>query len=656
MPQSSWTGLQGANRIATEPDELENEDFEHFQDNIPGFINYFMNQDKKEERGLRGRGRGRQRGASTAGAGQQRARRPRGEPQVEPKGGPRGRPRGGPRGKPRISGLVDGENVKTSKPKKMLLQKWGVKTPRTGQGGGSVGKKLFLKTRDDLKATRRQRGCSQAWKQSPIKNVQPRTLGREQKRPHQRRCNQESFRENKSSLVSVQPSSSFTGPLQTSSAHISAPPAASHITAGPPTLHNTPLPPQEEQIDRLLDEVLMELHILPNNYSIPAQTQGPLPTSSSTFGSSQARSKQQDPPAGSEVPVLQQQSEGELNEILVNFLQSFEEHIESREACDASRASDDGQPYTIQSEQTKSSSDPQGPSRVRCFQAAINGDLREAPAAGETCSEGIKKTLKKKKPKELTSRKIKTLPLEKKVKKRRKEKSSSDAKAKSVIERADYLQHQQRTTGKKSATSREQSCQSLENEAKNGFDHDLVSIGLKVYPIRSRISRSFSKELTRAEEAPPAEKVHKSRPRKRAQALILSNGEHKVEPVQLDSQSYSDNQAEKHREGDFTMLPREEPTARGRKRGSEETSHASTVTKRPCFDQTTQSGREAFSPASGSEDLSSTEQDEVIDVETVSLRSESDYHLDTKLKQEEERRQVISKESSDDEVIDVEVD
>lgn len=134
-------------------------------------------------------------------------------------------------------------------------------------------------------------------------------------------------------------------------------------------LHTTSLPPpalppheeQPEQIDRLLEEVMMGLDILPNNNNNSApSSQPPIPTRSSncTFAASRknltqnkqqgcttgileagpgfhgstqvaavAREASSSTSAQGEVPILQQHGEGGLNVMLDHFLQSFEQHI-----------------------------------------------------------------------------------------------------------------------------------------------------------------------------------------------------------------------------------------------------------------------------------------------------------------------------------------
>lgn len=139
----SGAGPQGAARDIVE--EWEDERFEQFQGNIPGYISYFLNSDK-EEGSLRGRAR-RRRGAGVGGArrvgtGERRASRPQG------KGG--GRRRGG------LMQTVDVQEVGVSKLQKLFLQRSGMRVPRAGQGGGAVGRKLYLKTRELLEPAKKR--------------------------------------------------------------------------------------------------------------------------------------------------------------------------------------------------------------------------------------------------------------------------------------------------------------------------------------------------------------------------------------------------------------------------------------------------------------------------------------------------------------------
>lgn len=166
-------------------------------------------------------------------------------------------------------------------------------------------------------------------------------------------------------------------------------PAASYVSSASPYLHTTSLPPpapppheeQPEHIDRLLEEVMMGLDILPNNGA--PHSQPPLPDSGrscTSSGKTLAQNKQQGRTTGlleagpgfhgstqvfavargaggsssanGGVALLQQQGEGELNEILDHLLQSFEQHVGScttREEVEKGGQSctEARQPYTV---------------------------------------------------------------------------------------------------------------------------------------------------------------------------------------------------------------------------------------------------------------------------------------------------------------------
>lgn len=152
--QGWWTCPPGADRDVVAGEEWEDEQLKQFQGNIPGFISHFLNPEKEEgpRKGRAGRRRGaRVRGARSAGTGERRARRPRGRPG--------GRGRGG------LTQMVDVQDVGVSKLQKLFLQRGGVRVSRPGQGGGAVGRKLYLKTRELLKPAkscqRRRRRCKE---------------------------------------------------------------------------------------------------------------------------------------------------------------------------------------------------------------------------------------------------------------------------------------------------------------------------------------------------------------------------------------------------------------------------------------------------------------------------------------------------------------
>lgn len=109
-------------------------------------------------------------------------------------------------------------------------------------------------------------------------------------------------------------------------------PAAQTVSPGPSCLHSpqfAPLapPPLEdppEDISRLIDEVLAEQKSLQSN-----KATNPLPTSSDTSGNFSVQNKQQAQVSSSEFPVLQQQRDRELADVMLNLLQLFEQNINS---------------------------------------------------------------------------------------------------------------------------------------------------------------------------------------------------------------------------------------------------------------------------------------------------------------------------------------
>lgn len=133
---------QEAVEYITACNELEDERYEQFQGDIPGYINHFLNPEKKKEGSRRRQSRG-EGGARRGGTGERRARRPRGRTV--------GRGRGG------LMQTVDVQEVGTSKLQKLFLQRWGTRASRTGQGGGAAGRRLLLKTRERLMPAKSRR-------------------------------------------------------------------------------------------------------------------------------------------------------------------------------------------------------------------------------------------------------------------------------------------------------------------------------------------------------------------------------------------------------------------------------------------------------------------------------------------------------------------
>lgn len=164
-PQRWWTGPPGGDRDVVANEEWEDERLQQFQGNIPGFISYFLNPDREEgsRRGRAGRRQGaRVRGARRTGTSERRARRPQS--------------RTGGRRRGRLMQIVDVQDVGVSKVQKLFLQRGGLRASRPGQGGGTVGRKLYLKTRELLKPARscqRRRRRGKEWEFSQSGDVLP---------------------------------------------------------------------------------------------------------------------------------------------------------------------------------------------------------------------------------------------------------------------------------------------------------------------------------------------------------------------------------------------------------------------------------------------------------------------------------------------------
>lgn len=308
--QSSWTASQVAAR-----NNWDQSSFEQFQGNILGCTGNFVNQRKQSRRG-RPRGRRREsgaRGARTAGRGERRPRRPSASTV--------GRGRGG------FTVTLDVQDVGLSAAQKAFLQRWSTRSSRSGQGGGAVGRKLCLKTREVPMFTKsRKKGREKVIKSSPSKVVLPVPEGR---RVLAGGCNP------------------CTAPASTPSLHPSPSPGlwsstGSYVSPASSILHNTlaPPPPRDEQvehIDRLLEEVMMGLDIFPN---IGAQRVLPASSSSCTDVTSTRRETRQQGHAAAVVneggrsgsgnskgPVPHQQGQTDFREMLENFLSNFEQEI-----------------------------------------------------------------------------------------------------------------------------------------------------------------------------------------------------------------------------------------------------------------------------------------------------------------------------------------
>lgn len=322
----SWGGCQEIGRSAV-MEELS----EGFKGNIPGFINYFLSPENdafsNRRRGRRMQGAG-VAGLRRAGTGKTRAQRARG-------GTPRKRRSG-------LLQTVDVQDVGVSKIAKQFLQRWGSHTNRAGQGGGAVGRKLYLKTREFLRSGRsnqRGRGRGKEWDI----NQSAKFLQMNEGRTKVQRGGKKSTQHQDSSIQRV--------------TRAATPPA-------------TRLPEEQpEQIDCLLEGVMVGLDILPNNNKKSLVT--PSSTCTVTSNSSDVQSKQQSHTAApqfhgptqvvtvttggrdlsnSDVPVLQQQQQHEGALTLEQFLQSCEHY----ELSAVQSSTEWTQPHTTVNEYRKS--------------------------------------------------------------------------------------------------------------------------------------------------------------------------------------------------------------------------------------------------------------------------------------------------------------
>ncbi|XP_019939865.2 uncharacterized protein [Paralichthys olivaceus] len=748
----SWcTATPVADRGATEGEEWQDEQLQQFQGNIPGFINYFLNPDKEE-------GSSRRRAGQRRGAGVRRARRARA---AERRAG-RTQARTGGRWRGRLTQTVDVQHVGVSKVQKLFLQRWGRRSSRAGQGGGAAGRKLYLKTREFLKSAesyRRGRGRGKVLDFSKSEEMLPQSEAggggatqRGQRTPMQhfkqdglpgsgtQKSSSKSTASCSSTSVHFYNIDTLSSPhLQPSPSPLLQSPAASYMPPASSLLHTTPLPPpgppphedQPEQIDRLLEEVMMGLDILPKSNSAPGSTR-PRPTRGSSCayvssGNSLAQNKRQVWTTGAaftseasthssaqgEVPVLQQQGEGELNDMLDHFLQSFEQHVENcrgreEEETNGESSIEPSKSAPVLSEhrktktktKTSQSSCPRNkptarpvihphtesqqgeeavkpPSRSQRRKASAHGPV--PPQRAEETS-GNHRTQRKKAYKRRKRQYF--FSLEKK--RVRKSGPMSDAKIKIIhdlrdkqlqqipvvkLERGALIPvritlqgHSCQRLEVKSPAKRKNSSSSVRHPRDSSEKSQSELLRRKTYPIRSRLKEGnimdgvpfLYKPLV--DKQPTSVESSRGRSMKNGDASLPHDGS--STPVQL--------QTVERGEAGLTVQPQEEdPTRRGKKRRAESEGETRGDAKRICFEPVAQPTSETCTLSSESTNLRSEhankEAEEVIDVETISLTSvgdclEREESREIKVRQTEGSLVCVEIESSADEVITVDGD
>ncbi|AWP12042.1 putative BTB/POZ domain-containing protein 18 [Scophthalmus maximus] len=675
--KSCLIGFQGATRDAIEGEEWPEEQFQHFQGNIPGFISYFLNPDK-EEGSCRGRA-GRRRGARVArarraGTGERRARRPRATTG--------GRGRGG------MMQTVDGQEVWVGKQQKLFLQRCGGRSSRTGQGGGAAGRKLYLNSRDVLKSaekcrSRRRRG--KVWEFSPSGELLP-LIDRGRGGGGGGGGGRMITRQQMTQLYNIHTLSNLS--LQPSPSSVLQSPAAAYMLPAASLLHTTSLPPpalppheeQPEQIDRLLEEVMMGLDILPNNNNNSApSSQPPISTRSSNC----------------EVPVLQQHGEGGLNVMLDHFLQSFEQHIAG---CGAREEEElDGESstelHTVPDRRKKTKTRPitsnsPRPQNTHSTNPVVHSQTTELQRSDEAITPASASSPVTLKHAEETSGKVG--PPRKRTYKRRRKRdyvfslervrvkvrkpvTTSDTKTKIIIDQGDKLLRQvavvkleRRGLMPGRVTGQEHRCRGLEvkspekrktSSSEKCPDDSSVKNppelwNTKTYPIRSRLREAFVTDSLSFLQEPLLDKQQhyassrKSRQKKNGQLLSSPSDGSSTPQVQLQplEPCATNEQLEKNQErllAEFPVLPEEEaegPSGRGKKRRAEsggDTSDDATVAKRVCFEQMTEPTSETCTRSSEAADFVSekatTRAEEVIDVESLmdeEAKSSSDEIID----------------------------
>ncbi|KAF7228262.1 uncharacterized protein [Nothobranchius furzeri] len=573
-PQSHWDGPQGGNVPTAEV--WEDDQLEQFEGNLAGFLNYFLSQESNQGT-RRGRAVRRQRG------------RPRGGgTRRQSTGRPRGRPPG--RGRRTFTQTVDVQEVGVSKQQKLLLDRGSLRAHTMGQGGGAVGRKLFLETRGAFQPARK---CRRRRDRSKVLEVSQRG-GRNPQQDTPKPFNQ--FYPGSSSAASVPPAASSS--LRTT-----------HF----PNTTLSPHEAQSEPMDRLLEEVMIGLDILPN----------------SSKAANNTTSKEKTKAHVTEAPGQQQQCEGELSEILENFLKSFEQHVDS---CNTTQQNerDDGslsEGHMVQSRSSTAQTSSHS-SRPRKTRRPVSGSETSEPqceASSQSlsllhkvvCSRSASsKSMDKTQEKARTKRKRRTkqylLSLEKKSVKKSASLTTIEATVVSKLVDHQLQQKPMVRLERRKEMLQEQPCLSQKDKSpfkakshvSSGKSSEDISgenlqdyFQTNFYPIRSRVRRGEIRDISAFVDNPLPRRQHS--PRQKRLLSSAKDGSTLVQPQPVGS-SCTDEQSEKNqRENvDSTTQAQEETPARtGEKRsaGSDGTNEGSPLNKKILLNQMTP---ETYTPSS----------------------------------------------------------
>ncbi|XP_016332122.1 uncharacterized protein LOC107680645 isoform X1 [Sinocyclocheilus anshuiensis] len=283
-----------------EGEECVLEAFARFENNIPGFINYFLDTNIVQSAGQR----------------EQSQRGMRGDVKTE------GRVR---RAGARGGFALKGEGLRICK-REQNMNRYGrvARSAWMGQGGGRVGRMLdtrqMFKNQEMLKRRRQGRGAKKEEGEGGRSRGRPRqrhtgSRGRlvepvcQDTAPPQRRRR---GRPRKRPLPKPDVSQNFSG-ISPPDQKTLNPPALSMLhTAALPAANQTSL---TQPMDWLIDDVIAQLPFMPSNQN------------GITVDSNMDHTRTQSSVKLTDLGIIQPQSEGELTDILDSFLRTFEQHV-----------------------------------------------------------------------------------------------------------------------------------------------------------------------------------------------------------------------------------------------------------------------------------------------------------------------------------------